>query len=839
MRTPHPPLPDRPPGGYFGESDEELAALLTGGAEAESTRAVALLTARHWRPAYDYAVICLATSSRVASMVTEAAFHHVLDGLTEGEQPFALRPRLLVAVRDTVRNWAADDRICEALPALRKPAGGRGMRAAKSMTAENRKLAEYAFLGLPGAARCLLWHTEVEAESLSVPAGLLGLDAESAAAAWDQGREQFRQACLRAHRELAPTRECGFHNRLLDASIRRGGALLPEVRQHLSECSYCRHAAAQLGHFEGELGMLIAESVLGWGARRYFDSRRARGRQALRARSVSPFGGRRQRGAARFLGGGRGADPDVPGPGGPAADGPRPSTGATATGRFRSAARPGAEDARRFEDAERFGAEEHFGTETRAGDGLLENGVHPGDPGQPGGLGHTGDMGHPGGGFPGGAGLPGVPGQPGGLGHPGEGHPGGLGLSGDMGHPGGGFPGGAGLPGVPGQSGGLGHTGDVGYPGSGLPGGAGLPGVPGESGGLGHTGDVGYPGSGLPGGAGLPGVPGESGGLGQPGDVGYPGSGLPGGAGLPGVPGQPKGLSHPGDVGHPGEGHPGGAGRPEGVGFSGGSGHPGDAEVVEGAGFPDGEGGLGGERGPVGEGRSPGESRATGRGRAGSGRRRAQAAPFAATGRRAARPAEGNQQALVTGAGLSAALLATVLAVSLWPNEEGGTDPAAAIGASSSRTLAPGQDVQAPSVNSTQPPAAGAPARLRNVDAGLCLDVRGSRAVEGAEATLDACSSAGTQQWAYEKDGLLRSVAAPALCLDARADDGVLLLGRCAEEDAKQRENMQYDFTDEGEVLSRGRDGLAVAPASTDPGADIVVKVRDYSGIQRWRSERP
>ncbi|MFD5813536.1 RICIN domain-containing protein [Streptomyces sp. NPDC127038] len=763
MRTPHPPLPDRPPGGYFGESDEELAALLTGGAEAESTRAVALLTARHWRPAYDYAVICLATSSRVASMVTEAAFRHVLDGLAEGEQPLALRPRLLVAVRDTVRNWAADDRICEALPALRKPAGGRGMRAAKSMTAENRKLAEYAFLGLPGAARCLLWHTEVEAESLSVPAGLLGLDAESAAAAWEQGREQFRQACLRAHRELAPTRECGFHNRLLDASIRRGGALLPEVRQHLSECSYCRHAAAQLGHFEGELGMLIAESVLGWGARRYFDSRRARGRQALRARSVSPFGGRRQRGgerpgrgAARFLGGGRGADPGLPGPGGPAADGPRPSTGATATGRFRSAARPGAEerfeDAQRFEDAERFGAaehlgaEEHFGTETRAGDGLLENGVHPGDLGQPGGLGHTGDMGHPGNGLPGGAGLPGVPGQPGGLGHPGDGHPGGLGLAGDM---------------------------------------------------------------------------------------GYPGGGLPGGAGLPGVPGQPGGL------GHSGEGHPGGSGRPERLGFSGGSGHPGDAEVVEGAGFPDGEGGLGGERDPVGEGRSPGESRATGRGRAGAGGRRRASAPFASTGRRAARPAEGNQQALVTGAGLSAALLATVLAVSLWPNEEGGTDPAAAIGASSSRTLAPGQDVQAPSVNSTQPPAAGAPTRLRNVDAGLCLDVRGSRAVEGAEATLDACSSAATQQWAYEKDGLLRSVAAPALCLDARADDGVLLLGRCAEGDAKQRENMQYDFTDEGEVLSRGRDGLAVAPASTDPGADIVVKVRDYSGIQRWRSERP
>jgi hypothetical protein len=606
VRTPHPPLPDRPPGGYFGESDEDLAAVLRDGEEADTTRPVALLTARHWRPAFDYAVICLATSSQVASMVTEASFRHVLEGLGEGEQALALRPQLLVTVRDTVRTWAADDRMSEALPALKKPAGGRGMRAAKSMTAENRKLAEHAFLGLPGVARCLLWHTEVEAESLSVPAGLLGMDEPIAVAAWEQAREQFRQACLRAHLEFAPTRECGFHNRLLDAPIRRGGALLPDVQEHLSECSYCRYAAAQLSHFEGGLGLLIAESILGWGARRYYDSRRARGRQGLRPRSVSRFRGRRQRGGE--------------------------SSG---------------KDGRLLDD-ERPAGGERTGKDTRSGDDVRA-----------------------------------------------------------------------------------------------------------------ESGEI-----------------------------------------------------------------PAGRGRAE----------SGETPAVRG------RAGTGGRRG--GEGRAEGGASPAGGGRSGAGGRRRPQPLSASTGRRAARPAEVSQQALVTGAGLSAALLATVLAVSLWPNEEGGTDSAAAIGASSSRTLSPAQGSQVPPVMSTPSTEAevaskGERTRLRNVDADLCLGLRDARAVEGAEATLDVCSSAWTQQWVYERDGLLRSVASTGLCLDARADDGVLLLGRCAGEDEKRREDMRYDLTDEGELLSRGRDGLAVAPASTDPGADIVVKVRDYSDIQRWRTERP
>ncbi|MFG2958148.1 RICIN domain-containing protein [Streptomyces sp. NPDC048291] len=277
MPTPHPPRPSYPPpGGGAGESDESLAAPLRAGSDIEASRSAALLMARHWRPVQEYAVICLAASGPVAHMVAAAAFHQVLDRVALGETADAIRPRLLVSVRDTVANWAVEDRIAEVLPDLGKPAGGRGMRAAKSMTPENRTLAERSFLGLPVLAQSLLWHVEVEAEPITVPAGLLGMDTATASAALEDAREKFREGCVRAHRELAPSQECRYYNRLLDVPIRRGGALLPDVQAHLAECPYCRAAAEQLGHVEGGLGVLLVEAVLGWGARRYLDTRPGR-----------------------------------------------------------------------------------------------------------------------------------------------------------------------------------------------------------------------------------------------------------------------------------------------------------------------------------------------------------------------------------------------------------------------------------------------------------------------------------------------------------------------------------------------------------------------------------
>ncbi|HZF87494.1 RICIN domain-containing protein [Streptomyces sp.] len=289
MQPPYPPRPPCPPhpGSGPGLSDRDLVARLCG--PGADPRALALLLARHWRAAHEYAAICLASPSSSAAMVTTAAFRQVLgDRAADG----ALRPRLLATVRETVAGWAADAELTALLPELGKPTGGRGLRATRSLTPERRRLAERAFHALPGAYRCLLWHTEVEAEPITVPAGLLGVDSLTAATALEQAREQFRANCVRAHRELAPTKECRFHNRLLDIPMRRGGALLPDVQRHLQECRYCRHAAEQLASFDGSLAPLLAETVLGWGARRYLESRPGRtaapaapGRTGTRART--------------------------------------------------------------------------------------------------------------------------------------------------------------------------------------------------------------------------------------------------------------------------------------------------------------------------------------------------------------------------------------------------------------------------------------------------------------------------------------------------------------------------------------------------------------------------
>jgi DNA-directed RNA polymerase specialized sigma24 family protein len=131
--------------------------------------------------------------------------------------------------------------------------------------------------------------------------------------------------------------------------------------------------------------------------------------------------------------------------------------------------------------------------------------------------------------------------------------------------------------------------------------------------------------------------------------------------------------------------------------------------------------------------------------------------------------------------------------------------------------------------------------RLRNAGDGLCLDVHGEKAVAGAEAVLAGCGFARTQHWAYETDGLLRSLAEPSLCLDSRLGYSVVL-APCAGRSTPEARNVRYDFTLQGTLVPRRDQNLALAPAAPGadpaPGTALVLKPRATGdGEQRWQAD--
>ncbi|MFE5894480.1 ricin-type beta-trefoil lectin domain protein [Streptomyces sp. NPDC056462] len=271
----------------FDVTDAQLSAELkkwTGVTPA--LHPVGELLDRHWEAGFAYARLCTA-DARSAGMLTTAAFTRLFgETLRQTGPTAAWRPQLLVAVRRIAAEWDTDRRRELLHPALQSEAEGAERVAARLLPPANRRLLSGAFQRLPQSARCLLWHTEVEAEPLAVPAGLLGLDAESARVELGRANERLREECLQVHRELAPEHECRQYLRMLDVTYRRGGVDVdPDLRGHLDRCEHCSDAASQLTFFNDGLGAALAEAVLGWGARDYLESR---ARQAAAPAEAEP-----------------------------------------------------------------------------------------------------------------------------------------------------------------------------------------------------------------------------------------------------------------------------------------------------------------------------------------------------------------------------------------------------------------------------------------------------------------------------------------------------------------------------------------------------------------------
>ncbi|MEV7242559.1 ricin-type beta-trefoil lectin domain protein [Streptomyces sp. NPDC093248] len=264
-----------PTGRRFEVPDERLSAELrkwTGTSPA--LHPVGELLDRHWEAAFAYARLCT-DGPRAAGMLTTAAFTRLFgESLRQSGPSAAWRPHLLVTVRRIAAEWDGDGRQELLHPALRTDPATGERASARLLPPPGRRLLSRAFQRLTQSARAVLWHIEVEAEPLAVPAALLGQDEEETHVELGRARDRLREECLQAHRELAPETECRRYLRMLDVTFRRGGVDIdPDLQRHLAGCRHCRQTADQLAQFNAGLGLALAEAVLGWGARAYLEAR--------------------------------------------------------------------------------------------------------------------------------------------------------------------------------------------------------------------------------------------------------------------------------------------------------------------------------------------------------------------------------------------------------------------------------------------------------------------------------------------------------------------------------------------------------------------------------------
>ncbi|MFJ6656632.1 ricin-type beta-trefoil lectin domain protein [Streptomyces sp. NPDC091377] len=140
----------------------------------------------------------------------------------------------------------------------------------------------------------------------------------------------------------------------------------------------------------------------------------------------------------------------------------------------------------------------------------------------------------------------------------------------------------------------------------------------------------------------------------------------------------------------------------------------------------------------------------------------------------------------------------------------------------------PGPGPNPSGIDAAAPPEKEVRGRLRNAASGLCLTPADGEVTRSARTELAVCSGSPAQQWSYETDGLLRSVADPGLCVDSSVGHSVRL-DVCAD-----IEEVRYDLTRRGALVPRWDQGLTLAPAATDGSGALTVKPRDDGRVQRW-----
>ncbi|MFE9746995.1 sigma-70 family RNA polymerase sigma factor [Saccharothrix saharensis] len=259
------PTSSRPP------SDAELIDAVRGG----EIQAYGQLFERHVRAARNLARH-LARSGAEADDLVSDAFAKVLDTLRAGGGPeSAFRAYLLTALRHTAYDKTRRDKKLKLADDVEAVSGVEKVTTVPfhdpAVATLERSLATRAFASLPERWQTVLWQTEIEGQSASELAKLLGLTANGASALAYRAREGLKTAYLQAHLADNPTTRCRATVAKL-AAWTRGGLTKRETAQveaHLDECGTCRAMAAELADVNGTLRAVVAPLVLGAGVSGY------------------------------------------------------------------------------------------------------------------------------------------------------------------------------------------------------------------------------------------------------------------------------------------------------------------------------------------------------------------------------------------------------------------------------------------------------------------------------------------------------------------------------------------------------------------------------------------
>ena len=215
------------------------------------------------------------TDRAAADDVVAEAFEKLLMRIRAGGGPqSAFRPYLLQTVRtvavDTSRRVrrlvVADDPESEAEPEA-------PVEDALFDTVYERTTLARAFSALPERWQTFLWLSFVEGADRQEIGTILGINPGGVSALGYRAREGLRRAYLDAHLLGAPTRDCGEVWPLLSGAVRGGLTSVQRKRvdHHVTECTFCSSALAELDSVNSRLGVVLAPLVLGAAAPAYLD----------------------------------------------------------------------------------------------------------------------------------------------------------------------------------------------------------------------------------------------------------------------------------------------------------------------------------------------------------------------------------------------------------------------------------------------------------------------------------------------------------------------------------------------------------------------------------------